>query len=121
MGLSVQSSPSIIASALTVAGGIVDQGALQVAGNVGFYGAAPVARDNPYILAGAAANHTMQAISAVQPAATGSTNITPFGYTTAAQADAITTAVRNLVTDITTLQGNYRAVLAALQAYGLLN
>lgn len=42
----------------------------------------------------------------VQPAATGATNSTPFGYTTAAQADAIVTWIR--------------AVDAALKANGLI-
>jgi hypothetical protein len=52
---------------------------LGIAGNLlGLYGAAPVAR----------------AAAITAPAATASTNVTPFGYTTAAQADAIVTAVR---------------------------
>lgn len=48
---------------------------------LGFYGTAPVTR----------------AAAAPQPANTASTNTTPFGYTTQAQADAINTAVRTLI------------------------
>jgi hypothetical protein len=50
----------------------------RAAGNIGFYGAAAVAR----------------AAAITPPAATASTNVTPFGFTTAAQADALVTAVR---------------------------
>jgi hypothetical protein len=39
----------------------------------------------------------VQAAAITKPASTASTNVTPFGYTTAAQADAIVTAVRTLI------------------------
>lgn len=48
---------------------------------LGFYGTTPVTRP----------------AAPAQPAATASTSTTPFGYTTAAQADAITTGVRTLI------------------------
>ena len=57
---------------------------------VGFYGKTPVVR----------------AAAITLPAATASTNTTPYGFTTSAQADAIVTSLR--------------ACLAALQANGLL-
>lgn len=54
---------------------------------IGFYNAAPVA----------------QATGTVAVAATASTNVTPFGYTTAAQADAIVTLVNALRTVLVNL------------------
>ncbi len=57
---------------------------------IAFYGAAPVVR----------------AAAITLPAATASTNTTPYGYSTSAQADAIVTALR--------------ACLTALQLNGLL-
>jgi hypothetical protein len=49
---------------------------------IGMYGATPVAR----------------AAAITGPAATASTNVTPFGYTTSTQADAIVTAVNSIIT-----------------------
>lgn len=51
---------------------------------LGLYGATPVT----------------QPAAITAPAATASTNVTPFGYTTSAQADAIVTAVRAILTAI---------------------
>lgn len=56
---------------------------------LGFYGATPVVRP----------------AAAAQPAATASTNTTPFGYTTQAQADAIVTGVRTLIATLSAALG----------------
>lgn len=67
---------------------------------VGFYSTAPAARPAAYTQTYATATRTHANPTAVVVATTASTNVAPFGYTTAAQADAIVTAVNALVADM---------------------
>jgi hypothetical protein len=52
------------------------------------------------------------------PASTGSTNVTPYGYTTAAQADAVVAAVIELHAELNNVRQVLRQVVADLQALG---
>lgn len=86
-------NPNIVTSSTLIASGSTPDGFVlgpNTTDLIGFYGKTPVARSAAITL----------------PAATASTNTTPYGYTTAAQADAIVTSLR--------------ACLTALQANGLL-
>lgn len=56
---------------------------------LGFYGTTPIARP----------------AAPTQPVATASTQTTPFGYSTQAQADAIVTAIRTLVANFSAALG----------------
>ena len=74
-----------------------------------FNGAPPVGR---------AAAIASPAKTGVAAAATASTNVAPFGYTTAAQADAIQAAANASVADIAALKVAVDALRAALTALG---
>jgi hypothetical protein len=73
---------------------------------VGFYGVAPAARPSAYTqtYATAARAHAQAAV-----ATTGATNVTPFGYTTAAQANAIPTAINELKDLINSIIDDHQA------------
>lgn len=75
-GMDASSAIALLLGAATATGVQVGK----AGGNVGLYGAAPVAR----------------AAAITAPAATPSTNVTPFGYSQA-QADALVTAVRAII------------------------
>lgn len=55
-----------------------------------------------------------------KPAAAAATNVAPFGFTTAAQADALVSAVSALVDDLANVKQVLNAVIDDLQAAGLL-
>lgn len=50
---------------------------------------------------------------------TAATNVSPYGYTTQAQADAIVTAINALRNDVINLKGVVNSLIDDLQAYGL--
>lgn len=66
------------------------------------------------------ANRTVPNATAVAPAATAATNVTPYGFGTAAQADAIKNGVINAITDIDSLRKVVTALIDDLQAAGLI-
>ncbi len=63
---------------------------------LGTFNGGVAASGNLVMNAGAQFNNIAKAAAITAPAATGSTNVTPFGFTTAAQADALVTAVTAL-------------------------
>ncbi len=60
------------------------------------------------------------AATSVAVATTGATSTTPFGYTTAAQADAIVTAINAIRTDLAATRTTVLAILDVLEAHGLM-
>lgn len=88
--------------------------------NLGFYGATAVARAAAYTQTYATATRTHANPTAGTVATTGATQTTPFGYTTAAQADAIPVAINNLVADVANVKQMVNQILDDLQLYGLL-
>lgn len=65
------------------------------------------------------ADTTVAAATAVAVATTGATAVTPFGYTTAAQANAIVTAVNALIADVLQVRKVLNSVIDQLQASGI--
>lgn len=59
---------------------------------------------------------TVPVIEAAAVATTGATNSSPYGFTAAAQADAIVAAVNNLVLAVTTNRKLINAIIDSLQA-----
>jgi hypothetical protein len=55
----------------------------------------------------------------VAPAGTAATNVTPYGYASAAQADAVRAAVGVLITDMGNMKTAVDAIRAALTGAGL--
>lgn len=53
-------------------------------------------------------------------ATTAATNTTPYGYTTAAQADAIITAINAIRVDVAAVRTTILAALDVLEAHGLM-
>lgn len=87
---------------------------------VSFYAVAPVARAAALTQTYATTSRTHANMVAVAVATTGSTQTTPFGYTTAAQADAIVTAINALInSDVVNAKQIMNSVIDDLQAYGL--
>jgi len=105
---------------VTFAGEIEVDGALNHDGaTVGFYGVTPVSRPSAYTQTYSTADKTHANATQVAVATTGATAVTPFGYTTAAQADAIVTAVNAARLDILDLKQLVNALIDDLQSQGL--
>ncbi len=85
---------------------------------VGLYGVAPVARPAAYTQTYATATRTHSNAAQTAVATTGATNVTPYGYTTAAQADDIVTQLNAARTDILNLKQVLNQVIDDLQALG---
>lgn len=79
----------------------------------------PRAIPGGYVQTYAAASKTNPNPTAVSVATTAATNVTPFGYSTAAQADALVTAVNALITDLAATKQLLNQVIDDLQATGL--
>lgn len=75
---------------------------------------------DPYTQTYATSSRTHAAPVATAPAATAATSTTPFGYSTAAQADAVRAGVADLITDVANVKQVLNAVIDDLQARGLL-
>lgn len=86
---------------------------------VGFFGA-NASQASAYTQTYSTATKTHNNISSSAVTTTAATNITPYGYTTQAQADAIVTAINAVRTDLTNLKGLVNSIIDDLQAYGLL-
>ncbi|HXO85554.1 MAG TPA: hypothetical protein VN803_08505, partial [Gemmatimonadales bacterium] len=80
----------------------------------------PVTRPAAYTLTYPTSSRTLAADAVTDPAATGSTNTAPYGFTTAAQADAIAAAVIELHAELNNVRQVLRQAIADLQAVGLL-
>lgn len=88
-------------------------------GTLGAFGVAPAARAGAYALAGPAASRNLAAPTAVAPGNTAATQVTPWGYSTQAQADGVRATAASLVTDVANIQAVLRQLIADMQAYGL--
>ena len=91
-----------------------------IAGTVGFNGVAAVARPSAYTLTYPTNSRALAADAITDPATTAATSVTPFGYSTAAQADAIRAAVIEMHAELNNVRQALRQVIVDLQAYGLL-
>jgi hypothetical protein len=100
---------------------VVIGGALDHDGStVGFYGTAPATRPAAYTQTYATATRTHSNAAQTAVATTGATITTPFGYTTAAQADDIVTQLNAARTDLLNLKQVVNQLLDDLQLNGLL-
>jgi len=88
--------------------------------NVGFYGIAPVARSAAYTQTYATATRIHSNPTATSVATTAATNVAPFGYTTAAQADSIPVAINAAIIDIANIKQVVNQILDDFQLIGLL-
>lgn len=85
------------------------------------WGVAPVAASarTTFTQTYATADAEVKAATAAAVATTGSTNTTPYGYTTSAQADAIVTAINALEADVLQDRKVLNKIIDALQALGI--
>lgn len=105
----------------TIPGDAVIAGALDHNGStVGLYGVTPTARPSAYTQTYATATRTHSNNTAADLATTAATNVTPYGFAGAAQADAIATQVNALRVDLNNVRGVLNQVLDDLQLQGLL-
>ena len=77
---------------------------LTPAPQLGFYGATPVIQAAAYTKTYATASRTIPNATFTNLVTTAATNVTPYGFTTAAQADAIATKVNALAADVLILK-----------------
>ena len=94
-------------------------GTFGVQGNVGFYGVTPVAKASAYTQTYSTASKTMPTATSANLSTTASTQTTPWGFASQAQADNIATQVNKMQTDYINLQKVVNALIDDLQAYGL--
>lgn len=93
---------------------------LEIDGNgIGFFNITPVVRATAYTQTFATADKTHELSTFAAVVETASTQTTPFGYTTAAQADAIPVELNDLGDDVADLKALVNSVIDDLQAYGL--
>lgn len=84
-----------------------------------FFGVATVARAAALTQTYATVSRTNPAMTSVAVATTAATSVGPFGYTTAAQADAIPVAINALRVDVEGIKQFVNAMADDFQAYGL--
>lgn len=89
------------------------------ANGAGFNGASPQAKAAAYTQTSATPGRTVAAATAVAVDTTGSSQTTPYGFTSSAQADAIPVAINALETDVATLRGLINALIDDSQAIGI--
>lgn len=87
---------------------------------IGFYDTTPVVRPSAYTQTYATAARTHNNVTSTAVGTTASTTVTPFGYTTQAQADAIPVAINAVAADLLNLKQLVNSVIDDLQANGLL-
>jgi hypothetical protein len=85
---------------------------------VGFFGNS-ASQPSAYTQTYSTATKTQSNISSSAVATTGATNIAPFGYTTAAQADDIITQLNKIRTDLANVKQVLNALIDDMQANGL--
>lgn len=86
---------------------------------VGFFGVAPVTQRSAWTQTYSTASRTNSAITHAAVATTGATNVAPFGYTTAAQANDIVTQLNNALLEIEELKKLVNSLIDDQQALGL--
>ena len=94
--------------------------ALNATDKLGFFGIGPVIQPGAFTQTYSTASHTHANPTAGAVATTASTNVVPFGYTTAAQADDIIAQLNKLVTDMANVKQTLNAVIDDGQSLGLL-
>lgn len=87
---------------------------------LGFFGAAPVIQGAAITQTYSTAARTHPVMTAAAVASTASTQVTPFGFTTAAQADAIPTAINALEADLLAVKKLLNALINDHRSLGLL-
>lgn len=85
---------------------------------IGIWNATPIVRPSAYTQTYSTATKTHSNPTASAISTTGSTNVTPFGYTTAAQADAIVAAINALIVDVANTKQVVNAIIDDQQAIG---
>ena len=86
---------------------------------LGFFNAAPVVQCSAYTQTYSTADKTHAASTFAAVSETASTTTTPYGYSTAAQADAICVELNDLADDVVDLKNLVNSVIDDLQALGL--
>lgn len=86
---------------------------------LGFYNATPIVQPSAYTQTYSTADKTHANSTFATVAETAATNVTPFGYTTQAQADAIPVELNDLGDDVTDLKQLVNSLIDDLQALGL--
>lgn len=84
------------------------------------WGATPIVQPTAFTQTYATASKTHANVTSSAVATTGAVNITPYGYTTAAQADAIPVAINAVAADLLNLKQVVNAIIDDGQAEGLL-
>ena len=87
---------------------------------LGFFGVTPVVQPSALTQTYSTADATLATPAATAVATTGATAVTPFGFTTAAQADDIVTQLNALRSDQLDLAQFVNSLVDKLQALGLL-
>jgi hypothetical protein len=87
--------------------------------SLAFFGITPSTRASAYTQTYSTASKTVPNATVAAVSTTGSSQVTPYGYTTSAQADAIPTAINALAADVLALKKVITALIDDLQAYGL--
>ena len=85
---------------------------------LGFYGVTPVTRPTAYTQTYATASRTHSNLTAATVTAS-AVLITPYGFSSSAQADNLVIAVNNLVTDLTNVKNILNQLIDDLQSVGL--
>jgi hypothetical protein len=86
---------------------------------MGFFAATPVAQRSAYTQTFSTASRTVSNPTFTNLVTTAATNITPFGFTTAGQANDIATKVNQLAADVVILRQLINSLIDDSQAYGL--
>jgi len=86
---------------------------------LGFYNATPIVKPTAFTQTYATAEKTLASLTASAVGTTGSTSTSPYGYTTAAQADSIFTQLNNLIADHADLAQVVNSIIDDLQSLGL--
>lgn len=87
---------------------------------IGVWNNTPIARPSGYTQTYSTASKTHSNPVATSVTATAATNVTPWGYSTQAQADAIVTAINNLITDVANVKQVLNSVIDDHQSIGWL-
>lgn len=86
---------------------------------IGFYNVTPIVQPSAYTQTYSTADKTHAASTFAAVSETAATTTLPFGYTTAAQADAIPRELNDLADDVTDLKNLVNSLIDDLQALGL--
>jgi hypothetical protein len=87
-------------------------------GTVGLFGVTAAARTAAYTQTYSTASRTVPALTSAAVTTTAASNVTPWGYSTQAQADAIVAAINALRTDVDAVKQVVNSVIDDQQTYG---